>query len=162
MERAKIDAFFATLFWEPEAFADLATSASASASDSAASDLASSDSAASPSRPSPPPEVFRAKGVLDFAGCEEMWTLQAVHSTFEVCAAGRWDELGGGAAAEGGGAGGAASDGAVVPGGGRGGPIERRTRLVFIGRHLSRRLLADALRACRAEQQVVTCTDLTD
>ena len=90
------------------------------------------DGAADARAPPPPPVVFHAKGVLCFAGCEEMWTLQAGHSTFELCEAGRWEELEGEAAAE-----------------------RRATRLVFIGRYLSRRRLVAALSACRAESGAV-------
>ena len=124
MDRAKIDALFATLFWEPEGFAGLANAAIGrpAPTSTAAAQEPTADSAAGV----PPPEIFRAKGVLGFAGCDNMWTLQAVHSTFEVCEANRWDELEGEAA-----------------------PQRGVTRLVFIGRHLSQRRLAAALSACR-------------
>ena len=53
--------------------------------------------------------------------------MQAVHSTFEVCEAGEWSAL---------------HDEAAAP--------ARATRLVFIGRHLSKQRLEAALLACRA------------
>ena len=72
-------------------------------------------------------QVFRAKGVLDVAGSEVLHTLQAVHATFELSATPiEWGSAG-------------ACD------------VPRETRLVFIGRHLPRAVLAAALRACRSE-----------
>jgi G3E family GTPase len=90
MERASLDQFFATLFWEPEG--------------------------------EPPPEVYRAKGVLDVADSDYMHALQAVHATYEFVEAATWAELGG---------------------------IERRNKLVFIGRNLDRGALLRGLEACK-------------
>ena len=145
LDREKVDALFAKHFWEPEDLAELDTDAAVDGTADVAgavgaidamdvSDVASHATPAggAPSPTPPPPEVFRAKGVLCFAGCDQMWTLQAVHSTFELIAAGRWDALG-------------ADDAAMA---------KRTTRLVFIGRHLSRSRLTAALRSCCASTEV--------
>ena len=124
LDRAKLDSFFAVLFWEPENFNAFAEGTLGGQATSA------SGTQPTDTRSPPTPEVFRAKGILGFASCEEMWTLQAVHSTFEVCEAGKWDEL-------------LTTEGTEA--------VQRGvTRLVFIGRHLSRQRLAAALHACRA------------
>lgn len=122
MDRAKLDAFFAVLFWEPEGFAALADDAASLVPPPHTQESLPPSAAAALT-----PEVFRAKGVLSFAGCGTMWTMQAVHSTFEVCEAGEWSAL---------------HDEAAAP--------ARATRLVFIGRHLSKQRLEAALLACRA------------
>ena len=74
----------------------------------------------------PTPSIFRAKGMVDIAGSENVHTLQAVHSTFELLEAAPWGEV----------------EGQGVP---------RATRLTFIGRHLERASLERAVRSCISE-----------
>ena len=71
-------------------------------------------------------------------------TLQAVHGTYEVCAAGTWAALSEKKAA---------SEGALADAAGWAALQRRSTVLVFIGRGLKRTQLEAALRACRAEEE---------
>ena len=126
LDGSKFDALLALLFWEPDAFAEHWHTDDDDASAAAAAAAAAAEGDCMPCDAKPTPSIFRAKGMVDIAGSENVHTLQAVHSTFELLEAAPWGEV----------------EGQGVP---------RATRLTFIGRHLERASLERAVRSCISE-----------